>query len=240
MKQSPESFNGRKLSGPAVIVAIYNQKGGAGKSQTTMQLSAALSLRGFATLVVDIDTQGTSTLWSSQASEENPFPATVVSLANQSENLVNELHKIKDFYDFILVDCRPSLDDGATWGLLHIANIGIIPVIPLLDNLWASIEAKEKGLAAKKINTDLQLYYLPSNVGRGKVYEYGIESLRGDDNIGCFETILSTRSAFAESQYLGASVHLLGSRAKEAIREVESLTDEFLGYVGVQNKEIKT
>ena len=234
MSKSPSLPNGKGLAKEAVIVAVYNQKGGCGKSQTTMQLGASLALRGYKTLVIDMDTQGTATMWSGQASEESPFPATVVSLAAQSKNMIGEMRKFADMYDFILVDCRPALDDAATWAVLHVADIGIIPAIPLLDNLWASIEAKEKGLSAKRDkNPDLKLFYLPSNVGRGKVYQYGIDTLRGDEEIPCFTSTIATRSCFPESQYLGASVHALGSRAKAAINEVEALTDEFLTHVTV-------
>lgn len=231
MNKSPEKLNGNAPKN-ATIVAVYNQKGGAAKTQTAMQLGAALSLRGFKTLIIDMDSQGTASLWSSEASEDKPFPATVISLAVQSKNMIGELRKFTDMYDFILVDCRPALDDAATWAVLHVADIGLIPAIPLLDNLWASIEAKDKGLKAReKENPALKLFYIAANVGRGNVYQYGIDTLRSDEDIECFNTVIRTRSSFPESQYVGGSVHSLGSRARVAVEEVEALTDEFLSHV---------
>lgn len=231
MRKSPSLQNGSPPPKEAKIIAVYNQKGGVGKTMTTMQLSAAFSLRGYKTLVIDMDTQSTATMWSSQASEDKPFPATVVSLAVQSKNMIGELRKFVDMYDFIFVDCRPSLDDAATWAVLHVADVGIIPVIPLLADLWASLEAKEKGLNAQKENPELQLFYLASNVGRGKVYEIGIDTLRDDETVTCLNATLSTRSSFAESQYFGSSVHSLGRRGAAAVTELEALADELLTHI---------
>lgn len=214
----------------AKIIVFFNQKGGAGKSQSSMQIGASLALRGFKVLIVDLDMQSTATIWSGRASDDQPFPASVVSLAAQ-KNVISELRKMAQLFDFIVIDCRPALDDEATWSILHVADIGIIPTIPLLDNIWASVEAKEKGLHAKQKNPHLKLYYLPSIVARGNVYRKGISLLKQDKEIGTFNSYFSHRSTFPECQYSGTSVHSLGPRAKSAIADVEAVTDELLGYL---------
>ena len=45
----------------SVVITVFNQKGGVGKSTTVINLSSALALRGKKTLIIDMDPQGNST-----------------------------------------------------------------------------------------------------------------------------------------------------------------------------------
>ena len=75
----------------AKVVTVFNQKGGCGKTMVSMQLAASFALRGLRALLVDMDKQGTSTIWAGQGGAEKPFPATVISLAPLREKLIGEI-----------------------------------------------------------------------------------------------------------------------------------------------------
>jgi chromosome partitioning protein len=130
---------------PTTIVAIANQKGGVGKSTTTINLGAGLAFQGERVLLVDLDPQGntTSGLGIDRAAIEYStydllvedvaiedaiepssvrdlfvVPATIelagaeielVSMFSREARLGNALKPIVDDYDFVLVDCPPSL-----------------------------------------------------------------------------------------------------------------------------------
>ena len=93
----------------AKIITVFNQKGGCGKTMTTMQLSGFYGSRGLKVFVIDMDLQGTSSLWALQAESEVPFPASVLSMAALSDSFVNKLAPIVEKHDVVLIDCPPGI-----------------------------------------------------------------------------------------------------------------------------------
>ena len=128
------------------IIAIANQKGGVGKTTTSINLSASLAAKGKKVLVIDTDPQGNTT--SGFGIEKNELEDTIyelilgecsirdciisnviknVSVVPSNVNLAaaeieligvdkkefilkNEVDFVKDDYDFIIIDCPPSLN----------------------------------------------------------------------------------------------------------------------------------
>ncbi len=92
----------------AKIITVCNQKGGSGKTTLSMQLAGTLARRKNKVLVVDADPQGTATRWAASASDENPFPASVIGLSAANEKVHREVKKFVGDYDFIVIDCPPA------------------------------------------------------------------------------------------------------------------------------------
>ena len=145
------------------ILAITNQKGGVGKTTTSVNLAASLAQSGQRVLLVDLDPQGNATMGSgidkrglsksiyqvllgmveakdarqkSQSGGYDLIPANrelagaeveMVELDERETRLKTALLSVASDYDFILLDCPPSLSMLTINGLVA-ANAVMIPM----------------------------------------------------------------------------------------------------------------
>jgi len=176
-------------------IAFINQKGGVGKTTTTINLGAALADRGQRVLLVDIDPQGNLTV--SCGVKAHELEATIYEVLKEQatidEVLVNvertdgslkllpanltlsaaetelsakpgrefllkeALQVLKDSYDYILIDCPPSLG-LLTINALVAADDYIIPLASEFLALYGTSQLLEVvNIVRKRINPELEL-----------------------------------------------------------------------------------
>jgi chromosome partitioning protein len=215
----------------ARIIVVANQKGGAGKTTTAMQLSAALALNGTKVLVVDADAQGTATRWAGVASDAAPFPAPVVNLAQAGKSLHREIRKHIENYQYIVVDCPPSVESPAPQSALLVADLVLVPVIPSPPDLWAALGIRHLIENASTVNETLQPF-LVANMVQGTSLGREVLQILDDFGVPLLKSKIGLRTAYRQSAVYGSSVFGIGSAAKVAIEEVLALRDEVLERLG--------
>lgn len=215
----------------ARIIAIMNPKGGVGKTTVTMSLAAEFASRGYRTMVADCDAQASATAWSHAAPDNTPFPAAVVNLASYAGKVHREIQKQLDNYDFILIDCPPSLEAQAPQSVLLVANLVIIPLPPSPADLWATRGVKTLVELAQTINEDLKAVILPNRLVRTSLSKAIMQELESF-GIPLMSSGLSNRTAYQEAVVAGVSVSNLGRDAKSSAGEVRAMADEVLALLG--------
>jgi chromosome partitioning protein len=121
--------------GESVIIAVVNQKGGAGKTTIAVNLSAALAAEGECTLLIDADPQQTARDWA--AIRQSPPPFQVIGLAKPV--LHRDVPRLALHYHYIVIDGAPRNYEVAR-SVIAAADLVLIPVQPSGADFWASRE----------------------------------------------------------------------------------------------------
>ena len=213
---------------PAKLIIVTNQKGGAGKTTAAVHLAGTAVRRGFKTLLIDADKQGTATKWVAQAEDGQSHKIRVMGLAMAEAKIAQEVKQYVEDYDIIIVDCPPSVDSPIPQVMLMIADLAIVPIVPKPGDLWASTDLLELAERATAMNPDLKVRLLGSNViANLAMSKHSLSSMASmRDSAPLFKTRMHQRTAYVEAMLTGDSVHYFGSSAKTAVNEIESLFDE--------------
>lgn len=212
----------------AKIIAVVNQKGGAGKTTVTMQLAGTLGRQGWKVLVIDADPQATATRWAASAADEQPFPASVSGLSAAGGKVHREAQKFVEDYDFIVIDCPPAADSPVPQSALLVADIALVPVIPSPLDLWASVGIGQVIMNVLDINEAMRPRIVVNQCQPNTALAKEAIEVLPEFGIPLANTRLHQRTAYRQSAVYGGTVHDLGSKAAQAIQEVDALTREVL------------
>jgi chromosome partitioning protein len=145
-----------------VILAVMNQKGGAGKTTLALNIAAAMAADKKKVLLIDADPQQTAQDWAAIRAAAPTFQ--VVGLAKPV--LHRDLPKLAADYDHIVIDGAPRNYEVARSAIAS-ADYVLIPVQPSGADFWASRETVTLVKEAKGFKeTQKAAFVISRKIGR--------------------------------------------------------------------------
>jgi len=235
------------------IISVANQKGGVGKTTTTVNLCTILAKRGKKVLLIDADPQGNATsglgvekeieistydILANDATIEQSLQDTaiknlkvcpsninlagaeveLVSMMSREQRLKEKLDEVKDRFDYILIDCPPSLG-LITLNAFTASDSVLIPVqceyyaLEGLGQLLNTINLVKKHLN-KNIQIEgalLTMYDMRTNLSNQVVKE--VKKYFGDK---VFKTVIPRNVRLSEAPSYGMPITEYDARSKGA------------------------
>ena len=237
------------------IIAIANQKGGVGKTTTSVNLGASLAEQGYRVLIVDLDPQGNAStglgiqhhtvevsiynvITDEAAIEDcieptslrNLFvaPATIdlagaeielVPAFSRELRLRKALHEVRDDYDYILIDCPPSLGLLTVNGLAAADDV-IVPIqceYYALEGLGQLL--RNVGLVRGNLNPELDVrgIVLTMYDGRTKLADQVESEVREHFGPKVYRTVIPRTVRISEAPSFGQPVTVFDPTSRGAI-----------------------
>ncbi len=236
------------------IIAIANQKGGVGKTTTSINLSACLAEANKKVLVIDIDPQGntSSGLGINKEYAENTvyevmlgeidikeairkeifenldiIPSNVnlagaeidlIDIENREYVLKNSISEIKENYDYIILDCPPSLS-MLTVNAMTAADTVLVPIqceYYALEGLTQLIHTIN--LVKKKLNPSLELEGVVFTMydSRTNLSLQVVENVKDNLKQNIYKTIIPRNIRLAEAPSHGLPINLYDTKSSGA------------------------
>ncbi len=203
----------------ALRIALYNGKGGCGKTTLAWNLAMGLARRG-ATLLVDADPQGSLGDWADWADTGDyalEFCDWTAFQAGESKD-----HRYRVY------DCPPRLEGEAIQAILGQADIVLLPVLPSPLDLWASRRSAELLRDWQDRGLGLRAYFVLNQVEATSALSRASQSAIAAMGLPVLATRIGRRAIYRSAAVEGLSVYHMGKQAAVARDEMERLIEEVL------------
>ena len=201
------------------VIAVLNQKGGAGKTTIATHLARALQLEGAAVLLVDSDPQGSARDWAA-VRDDQPVPVVGLDRPTIERDLKSIAQK-----DYVIIDGAPQAHDLAV-SALKAAHFILIPVQPSPYDIWATSDLVDLVKQRMELTEgQLKAAFVISRAIRNTKLGQEVTEALTDYALPILAVRLMQRVIYPTSAAAGTTV-LDAEPHGEAAKEIRALTHE--------------
>jgi len=205
------------------VIALVGNKGGAGKTTLSVNLAAGLAKKT-SVIVLDADPQGSAIQWN--AFSDNG--SNTVSVLKANGDLSKNLNGLSQEYDYVVVDCPPSVEAPQTISVLEVCDLAIIPVQPSPVDLWATVHTEKAIQHARKSNANLRAVLVINQLESRTTLSRLVRDAVSEIGLPVAKTSLRRRAVFRNSALEGKNVFEMGRRGIDAAKEIDELIHEVI------------
>ena len=158
VKAQPKLAPSTRIKSEARLVLVSSAKGGSGKTTTTRNLAICALQDGVSVATVDLDAQGSLTLWFRRRPEEAPQLQHFQVPLNEAVVAIKSIRDLPHL-DLVIVDTPPGVEatPHVIKALMHLADLVLIPTgqgAPDLETVldWAKVVRREGRRSAFLLN----------------------------------------------------------------------------------------
>ena len=210
-----------------LVVALFAQKGGAGKTTLAVTLADAFMVAGHRVVLVDADPQGSARVWADVAAERGaPCPTVIGSTGPTLRQTVQTLAPTADV---IVIDTPPRMAAEAR-AAAAVAHVVLVPVSPGPADVWALSQAVATLDEVQAVRPDLVVRLVANRLNRRTSIGATLVDSATSCGLSALKASVGDRVAFAEAMGDGQGV-VSHAPTSTAAKEARALAAEVLGLV---------
>jgi len=196
------------------VIALLNQKGGAGKTTIATHLAGELAFDGARVVLIDADPQASASDWAERRIERGHTRLYgVYGLARDSLHV--EVPQLAQSADFVIID-GPPRSASITRSALLAADLALIPVQPSAYDIWASADMVRLVEEARLYRPQLRAAFVVNRKVVGTVLGREARAALAEQPVPALAAEVSQRIAFAESVSAGVLARERDARSPAA------------------------